>query len=402
MATVTIQAIQETLLKKTPQPSSELDEGQLMTVTSGKKFPVEEYEEAEGGHYKVVLGYDAGTWLIWGPHWDLPWEEIDEDDSDVYHEFLTKVNLKQIMPQASAEDIETYVEPLNRVMYKYDISTGARAAAFIAQIAHESGQLRYKEEIASGAAYEGRRDLGNTRPGDGKRFKGRGLIQLTGRANYRQAGQEMGLDLENDPELAVRDPFINASIAGWYWKNRGINILADRGDFRMVTRLINGGYNGYDDRVKFWERAKPLFISAAIPATQKEIDWNNFSSRVSRYFTVREVTNADHRRIPQSEEIKENIVNLALELDKVREAWGSAILVNSWYRPKPINDAIGGAKDSQHLYGKAADIRPAQGNLYQFQAWLDTDLWSERALGYGAPKGFVHVDLRPGRIRWNY
>ena len=86
----------------------------------------------------------------------------------------------------------------------------------------------------------------------------------------------------------------------------------------------------------------------------------------------------------------------------MREAWGSPLLVNSWYRPPDINRAVGGASNSQHLYGKAADIRPAQGNIYDFQKWLDNVAWKDKAVGYGAKKGFVHVDLRPGRIRWNY
>ena len=400
--TLVIQAIEDTILKKSTKHSSELDDGQMMDVRSGKRFPIEDYEEAENGHYKVVLGYEAGTWYIWGPHWDLPWDDHDEDDQDPFEEFLTPDICRKIMREASAEDIATYVDPLNKVMYKYDISTGVRVAAFIAQIAHESGQLRYKEEIASGEAYEGRRDLGNVRSGDGKRYKGRGLIQLTGRANYRQAGKAMNLPLEDDPEMAVRDPYINAAIAGWYWQSRNINAAADREDFKKVTRLINGGLNGYEDRQLFWERAKQVLSSGSEPSSQDEIDWDNFNAKVSRYFTVREVTNGERRRIPHDEQIKANIITLAQELDKVREQWGSAILVNSWYRPPAVNKAVGGASNSQHIYGKAADIRPAQGNLYDFQDWLDNEVWTNRALGYGAKKGFVHLDLRLGKIRWYY
>jgi len=145
--TLIIQAIQDTLFKKSTRPSSELDEGQMMSVLSGKRYPVESYEDAESGHYKIVLGHDAGTWYIWGPHWELPWDDFDEDDQDSFKEFLTIDGCRQIMPQARSEDIDTYINPLNQVLYKYDISTANRVTAFIAQVAHESGQLRYKEEI---------------------------------------------------------------------------------------------------------------------------------------------------------------------------------------------------------------------------------------------------------------
>lgn len=122
-----------------------------------------------------------------------------------------------------------------------------RLAHFLAQLCHESGCLRYMEEIASGSAYEGRADLGNTEPGDGKRYKGRGPIQLTGRANYRAFGRRIGIDLERHPQLAAI-PSIGLHLALEYWKDRGLNALADADDIRAITRKINGGYNGLDDR----------------------------------------------------------------------------------------------------------------------------------------------------------
>lgn len=122
-----------------------------------------------------------------------------------------------------------------------------RLAHFLAQLIHESGSFRYMEEIASGQAYEGRRDLGNTEPGDGKLFKGRGPIQVTGRANYRYFGRKIGVDIERHPEIAAI-PSIGLHLALEYWKDRGLNALADRDDVVAITRKINGGTNGLADR----------------------------------------------------------------------------------------------------------------------------------------------------------
>ncbi|ARG33841.1 TPA: glycoside hydrolase family 19 protein [Acinetobacter baumannii] len=122
-----------------------------------------------------------------------------------------------------------------------------RFAHFIAQLAHESGNFRYMEEIASGAAYEGRKDLGNIMAGDGVRFKGRGPIQLTGRTNYQKYGRALGIDFEAYPEL-VAIPSIGLLVACKFWVNNGLNELADRDDLLTITRRINGGTNGLDDR----------------------------------------------------------------------------------------------------------------------------------------------------------
>lgn len=132
------------------------------------------------------------------------------------------------------------------------------------------------------------------------------------------------------------------------------------------------------------------------------IDWNNPQAQVSKYFKVYEVTNNQIARIPQTETIKNNVIRLAKELDLVREAWGGPIGVTSWYRPPAINAAVGGVPNSQHLTGLAADIYPMGRNGREFEDWLDR-IWAY-ALGYGqaSGRGFTHVDLRPGRARWNY
>ncbi|MCA2980842.1 MAG: LysM peptidoglycan-binding domain-containing protein [Myxococcaceae bacterium] len=166
--------------------------------------------------------------------------------------------LRRVMPNLSPELAQRYLPYLNAAMNEAGITTPARRSAFLAQLAHESGELRYMEEIASGADYEGRRDLGNTEPGDGRRYKGRGPIQLTGRANYRAAGEALGIDLEGNPERAA-DPDVAFRIATWYWQTRGLNTLADQGNFREITRRINGGYNGMDDRERYYQRAREVF-----------------------------------------------------------------------------------------------------------------------------------------------
>jgi putative chitinase len=140
-------------------------------------------------------------------------------------------------------------------MERYEINTPRRQAAFLAQIAHESGSLRYVEEIASGEAYEGRADLGNTEPGDGKRFKGRGLIQITGRTNYKAVGDALGFDFIKEPEK-LELPGAASYSAAWFWDSRNLNRHADIDGFQTITRKINGGLNGYDDRLKHWEIAK--------------------------------------------------------------------------------------------------------------------------------------------------
>ena len=127
------------------------------------------------------------------------------------------------------------------------MDTPLRFAHFMAQCGHESGGFRYMEEIASGQGYEGRKDLGNTVAGDGKRYKGRGPIQLTGRANYRRVGRRIGLDLEGNPFL-VSDPSIGMWCAVEYWDENKLNNLADADDVITITRRINGGLNGLDDR----------------------------------------------------------------------------------------------------------------------------------------------------------
>jgi putative chitinase len=176
---------------------------------------------------------------------------------------LTSDTLLGIMIHAHPRRVEAFADPLAERMTARGIDTARRRAHFLAQVGHESGELRYTEEIASGDAYEGRQDLGNTEPGDGRRFKGRGLIQLTGRANYRAFGHAVGLDLltGDNPARVAGDPALAVEVACWYWQSRGLNALADADDAEAVTRRINGGLNGLTDRLRQLDRAR-FFLQA--------------------------------------------------------------------------------------------------------------------------------------------
>ena len=168
---------------------------------------------------------------------------------------LTPELLKKCMPFANDGNILRFVNPINVTLNKYEINTPRRVAAFLAQLAHESGSLKYVRELASGEAYEGREDLGNTEPGDGKKFLGRGLLQITGRSNYEAVGHALHFDFINNPE-ALEKPGAAAMSAGWFWYLKDLNRLADIDAFEKITRRINGGLNGYEDRLKHWERCK--------------------------------------------------------------------------------------------------------------------------------------------------
>lgn len=154
-----------------------------------------------------------------------------------------------------------FLPHIEAAMAEFGIDTPARQSAFLAQIGHESGGLRYTTEIwgptPAQARYEGRKDLGNVRPGDGSRFRGRGLIQTTGRDNYNATGRALGIDLLANPELLAK-PVWAARSAGWYWQSRKLNALADTKDFLALTKRINGGTNGLDDRLALYAAAQAV------------------------------------------------------------------------------------------------------------------------------------------------
>ena len=170
---------------------------------------------------------------------------------------ITAEELCGIMPHLRPSRRDLFLPHLALAMEEFLVGTVLRKAAFLAQIAHESCELRYMEEIASGAQYEGRKDLGNTKHGDGRRYKGRGPIQLTGRVNYVRFGEILGIDLVNTPKVAAQ-PEVGFRIAGLFWNLHNLNNLADAEQFDRITRVINGGNNGAADRRAYYERAKRI------------------------------------------------------------------------------------------------------------------------------------------------
>jgi putative chitinase len=381
----------DTFLKKSVANS---DKTQSKPSKKGSYIAVAKADAALDGHLRVVLGYEAGTWFVFADDWRI----VAGDSSLV--ELITKQQLGRIMPSATPANIEIYHRPLNEAMHEFGIVTSKRIAAFIAQLAFESDSLECTEELGH----------------DGDRFKGRGLIPIYGVTNYRAAARQLGTALEQTPELLATDPHTAAACAAWYWRSRGLNELADIADYQTITRRLNGGMDGYPDRIVFYRRAlDALQIEMGynwFPKGYIDIDWNNPRGKVSRYFSVIEVTKNDPRRLPRSEQVMNAIFQLGKELDKVREEWGSPILVTSWYRPAEVNTAVGGSTHSQHLTGGAADIYPANGAGQKFEDFLD-DHWFG-GLGYGqrSGKGFTHVDMRNGygwkatgvakAARWDY
>jgi putative chitinase len=166
-------------------------------------------------------------------------------------------HLRAFLPRLPESKAALLLPHLNAAMAEGNINTPRRKAAFLAQLAHESGEFHYFEELASGKAYEGRKDLGNLHPGDGVRYKGRGPIQITGRVNYRAAGAALGIDLENNPSRAAA-PDVGFRTAVWFWTSHRLNDHADKGNLDAITYRINGGHNGKDSRDAYYQRALKL------------------------------------------------------------------------------------------------------------------------------------------------
>ena len=175
---------------------------------------------------------------------------------------VTRERLLRLAPSANTAIVAGLAERFDKLAEDHDVTTRLRLCHFLAQAAHETDSFRTLEEYGGPAyfiRYEGRRDLGNTQTGDGARYHGRGIFQLTGRANYRRFGRIVGIDLEAEPERA-KEPETSLRVALAYWSERAINTAADADDIERVTKLINGGRNGLAERRRYLAKAKEVWL----------------------------------------------------------------------------------------------------------------------------------------------
>lgn len=247
-----IVALRDTVLKRFPVDSSSLGDADKMPFFQRDRLEIVNYKKVDN-HIKFLtleLRY-LGSWYAFADH-----VQIDDPNIPV---LITLDQLAVIAPYtAIAQSLAPLIEHLNITMARYHINTPLRKAHFLAQIAHESDGFNTTREYASGTDYEWRDDLGNIYEGDGVKFRGRGLIQVTGRANYKSCGDALGIDLIANPSR-LEDYDLACLSAGWFWNQHGLNIHADFDDIRKITRVINGGFNGLQDRINYLNRAKKVF-----------------------------------------------------------------------------------------------------------------------------------------------
>jgi putative chitinase len=190
--------------------------------------------------------------------------------------------IRQSMPNAG-QRLDPHMPFIPLAMEDGNITTPERAAAFLAQLAHESGEYRWLEELASGDDYDTRTDLGNTPEldGDGRLYKGHGPIQITGRRNTVACLLALGLKEDTDPRVLMVPEYATRS-AVWFWtKGNGqvdLNLLADRSWFRTITRVINGGYNGWNDRLYFYHRNRLILRLPTYTSHEEEEEIRAFQA----------------------------------------------------------------------------------------------------------------------------
>ncbi|MCZ8291196.1 D-Ala-D-Ala carboxypeptidase family metallohydrolase, partial [Microcystis sp. LE19-59.1C] len=460
-----IKATTKTYLKKQPIDSSDLGENEKKEVPVGREYKVLKYSEEIDGHCLVELDYGAGTWYLWSDHWHLPWQQSSRNNSlssvsapeSSQHQGVNLVTRQQAESVYGRKMSDKQFNDLNSCLQRFEINTVPRIRHFLSQTAHESGGLQYMTEIwrpSQVAAqrtydppYPKAKELGNTKIGEGKKYRGAGAIQLTGKYNYQAFSRFI-----NDPKVMDGADYVGANYpftsAGFWWKNNNMNALCDRGaTCRQISARVNGRdpANHLQERQRYYDKAcqvikqlpstplhteelaaKPETGKAATESsdqvskvevvrempkilTPKDVDWSDMSTHLTPHFTLGENLRNDPRRIPHDTTLQNNILTIMRELEKIRTDYGKPIIITSGYRPEQINRAVGGLSNSQHIRGTAVDICPAHGDVFEFQKWVDQHWYG--ALGWGAKKGFVHIDCRNGKgwktggekgVRWNY
>jgi predicted chitinase len=349
---------------------------------------------------------------------DLPWFRTWSTDGKQQDPQL--VTMAQAVAVFERSPTTNQLADLNASLQRFGITNPARIRHFLAQVGHESGGLRWMLELASGEAYEGRKDLGNTQRGDGVRFKGAGAIQLTGRFNYQRFADFIKDQqvMQGAEYVATKYPFTSA---GFWWHLNGMNQLVDNGaSVRAVSARVNGRdpANGLNDRMAYYGRALQQFPDPAAPrpplqqqtapvTTGRVTPTSPFSARLTPNIRVGEFAlDQEVRRFHHQHQV-DTATELAQFLERVRKQFGGrAVIITSGYRPAAINRSVGGASGSEHLFDApgvgAVDFQIQGADIRNVQAWCDRE-WAF-SLGYGAPKGFVHLGIRRGRprVRWNY
>jgi predicted chitinase len=248
-------ATQDTFLKRSPVQSTDLVNTEKLAVTKGFEIVVTACS-VENSHY----AFESDDARFAGKGYAFMGHFVAVGGIDAAVVLVSQEQFYAIAPQTSLDKLEPLVAPLNIALAKYEINTPLRICHFLAQCCHESDQFNTTEEYASGDDYDDRTDLGNTPEidGDGRLYKGRSLIQITGKESYGKLGDYLGVDLISNPELLANPEYAWLG-AGWFWATRRLNELADQDNFRRITIVINGGTNGWDCRLDALARAKQAF-----------------------------------------------------------------------------------------------------------------------------------------------
>ena len=237
------------------------DETLDITADANKTLNGTEYVEKNNTSSDCTVAKPDESWST-----NLELQDFTVNGKQLKYEgdlLITASQLRYIIPQASKSNIERFLMPINITLKKFNIDTTLKISAFISQIATESKNLQCTKELGGSSyfkKYEGRKDLGNTDKGDGIKYFGRGILQVTGKANYKEQSIAFNVDFVSNPEL-LEQPLWACLSAGLWWKKREslINPAIENKDIKRISKLVNGGYNGLVHRIEFWNRALKLF-----------------------------------------------------------------------------------------------------------------------------------------------